>query len=62
MKEFFFLQEEQRRLEDERRRVEREKRQEFVERTKNLLTAADVEKPHRSSGSSKKVIHSLISL
>lgn len=37
--------------------MEREKRQEFVERTKNLLTAAEVqstEKGQRSTGGSKK--------
>ncbi len=41
--------------------MEREKRQEFVERTKNLLTAAESqgtsEKTHRSTGGTKKVSH-----
>jgi len=41
--------------------MEREKRQEFVERTKNLLTAAESqgtsEKTHRSTGGTKKVLH-----
>ena len=40
--------------------MEREKRQEFVERTKNLLTSAESqmtsEKGHRSTGGGKKVI------
>jgi hypothetical protein len=39
--------------------MENEKRQEFVERTKNLLTAAESqgtsEKSQRSAGSTKKV-------
>ena len=40
--------------------MEREKRQEFVERTKNLITAAEsqvTEKSQRSTGGSKKVIY-----
>jgi hypothetical protein len=59
-KKIFSFQEEQRRQEDERRRMEREKRQEFVERTKNLLTAAEsqgTEKSQRSTGGTKKVLH-----
>lgn len=40
--------------------MEREKRQEFVERTKNLLTAAESqvtsEKSQRSTGGTKKVL------
>jgi len=41
--------------------MEREKRQEFVERTKNLLTAAESqvtsEKSQRSTSGTKKVFH-----
>ncbi|CAF1180570.1 unnamed protein product [Rotaria sordida] len=50
-------EEERRRQEDERRRMEREKRQQFVERTKNLLTTESQvtsEKSHRSTGGTKK--------
>ena len=43
--------------------MEREKRQEFVERTKNILTAtesqATSEKSQRSTGGTKKVFHFL---
>ncbi|CAF0876803.1 unnamed protein product [Adineta ricciae] len=50
-------EEERRRQEDERRQKEREKRQEFVERTKNLLTAepqVTSEKSQRATGGTKK--------
>ncbi|CAF1219340.1 unnamed protein product [Rotaria sordida] len=54
--------EERRIKEDEKRRIEREKRQEFVERTKNLLTAAEsqitIEKSQRSTGGTRKTYRS----